>query len=150
MFNEKQYQNFLKSKVAENNTIIFEVNPIELRTKIELEEKKRGLNLLKKYDVNVIDWSTINYYEFELEEGFYCIEVGYQRKGVNNSFWKRFKNEDDIYNFMSKQDFEHVYNSINFYWDSDTKEDALLRKKLFKENFMDKYIGGESYLSLSY
>lgn len=147
---EKQYQNFLKSKVAENNNIIFEKDPIELRTKIESEEKKRGLNLLKNYEVNVIDWSTINYYEFEFEEGFYCIEVGYQRKGVNNSFWKRFKNENNIYNFMCKQDFEHAYNSIDFYWDSDTNEDVQLRKKLFKENFMDKYTEGESYLSLSY
>ena len=140
----------MNSKVSKESDIIFETDKEKLKLEIQKQEKLKGLDALNKFEVNVINWNTINYYEFEIVDGFYNIEVGYQRKGVNKSFWERFKNADEIYNFMCYDDFQHVYRSIDFYWESYTKDDVELRRTNFKENFLEKFIDGESYISLSY
>jgi len=146
---ETQYHKFLNSKVSLKNEIIFEPDQAKLKSIILETEKAKGLTSMDKYERNTIDWNTISYYEFEIKEGFYSIYVGEQRKGVNKSFWERFMNNDGIHYYMAFEDFMHSYQAIDFYWDSDTHEDVEKRRELFRENFINKYVKGESYLSVS-
>jgi len=95
-------------------------------------------------------WQTIQYYEIKSQKGFYYEEAGYQRKGVNDEFWKHFDPESDIYCYANKEDFEYAYKCIDKYWESDTEAIVQKRKNDFKLNFIDNYEFGESYLAISY
>ena len=68
---------------------------------------------------------------------------------MNEEFWKRFYS-DTIYDFALWEDFEYAYECVDYYWPSDTKQDLVERKKKFKENFLDQYELGASFLRLSY
>jgi hypothetical protein len=94
-------------------------------------------------------WFGFHIYEYKKQVGFYFEEVGEQRKGMNDNFWKRFSS-DNIYCFTKSEDFAYALTCIDFYWDVDTKEDIEIRKKMFKENFVDKYELNRSWMSLSY
>jgi len=108
-------------------------------------------NLLKKL-VNHWEtdkWFGFHIYEYKKQIGFYFEEVGEQRKGMNDNFWKRFSS-DTISCFTKKEDFYYAFNCVDFYWDNDTKEEVENRKNLFKQNFLDKYEQNKSWMSLSY
>ncbi len=94
-------------------------------------------------------WIGFDIFKMEKQTGFYFEEIGEQRKGMNKHFWSRFWS-DEIYCFTKKDDFEYAFKCVDFYWDSDTKEEVELRKKLFKENFPDKYEPNKSWLNLDY
>lgn len=98
---------------------------------------------------HVVKWKVLYYYEIIRKTGFYTQEVGYQRKGVNEKFWKHFYS-DTIYDFALKEDFEYAYSCVDYYWPSDTKKEVVERKRKFKEDFLNKYEFGASYLSISY
>jgi hypothetical protein len=147
---ETQFHKFQDSKISLKNEIIFEPDLTKLKSIIFETEKAKGLTSMAKYETNITDWNTISYYEFEIKEGFYSIYVGGQRKGVNKTFAERFMNNGELGYYMALEDFMHAYHAIDFYWDSDTDEDVENRRELFRKNFINKYVKGESYLSVSY
>ncbi|PIF33204.1 hypothetical protein CLU81_3784 [Flavobacterium sp. 9] len=104
-------------------------------------------NLLHSWETS--EWTGFYIFRMKKQTGFYFEEIGEQRKGMNNLFWTRFSS-DDIHNFTKKEDFEHAFKCVDFYWDSDTQDDVEQRIKMFKENFVDKYEPNKSWLSLSY
>ncbi len=114
---------------------------------------QEGLGFLEEYhrepSSQEVQWKFVELYRIDHKTGFYTHDVGHQRKGVNGRFWERF-NVDNIYCFALQEDFEYAYSCVDFYWQSDTKEDVRERKRLFKENFVDTFELGASYLYLSY
>ncbi len=132
-----------------NSEIIFYENPDSLEQKTKEYELKNNLNKLhRNLSTNSETWDLLYHYEFIEKTGFYITDEGCQRKGMNadfNSFY-----QDDKYNFVLKEDFEKAYQCIDYYWEFDTDEELAMRRKNFKENFLDKYEFGASYLALSY
>lgn len=112
-----------------------------------LKYKNLDKKLIKPWQAH--KWMGIDIYEYKKETGFYFSEIGYQRKGVNENFWERF-NSNTTFCFTTKEDFDFAYSCVDFYWDIDTKEDIEMRKKLFKENFVDKYELNRSWMNVSY
>lgn len=83
------------------------------------------------------------------EEGFYCESVGYQRKGMNDNFWNHFYSKG-IFDYALREDFEHAFSCVDFYWEEDTLSEVQQRKELFKKDFIDKFELGASFINLSY
>ena len=121
----------------------------ERNEKIVEFERINNLTGYHKY-IKKGKWQTIQYYEINSKHGFYYAESGYQRKGMNDNFWKHFNPVSDIYCYANKEDFENAFNCVDKYWESDTNEIVQKRKEDFKRNFIDNYKLGESYLALSY
>ena len=129
--------------------IFFEKEPSKLEKVVEAFELRNRLTNLEKYrDSNPEKWELLYHYEIVKKVGFYTTEEGYQRKGMNDEFRKRFF-RDDIFDFALKEDFEFAYQCIDYYWE-ETKEEVEKRRKNFKTNFLDKFELGASYLSVSY
>lgn len=84
----------------------------------------------------------------ETLEGFYFQEVGYQRKGMNNKFWKRFCSSK-TYDYALLEDFHFAYESLKRN-EAESKSEFMKRKQYFKENFIDNFEIGKSFLSVSY
>ncbi len=124
----------------------------QLNRQLEKYEINNGLkNLYKYYNENVSGekWIVLSYYEILKKKGFYYNQIGEQRKGMNGKFWERFCRED-ISNFALKEDFDFAFSCLDFDEDNETKEDFNLRKLNFKENFIDNFELGASFLSVSY
>jgi len=130
--------------------IFFERDKRSLAGTINHFATQHNLNSLIRYVGEGCDkWHVLKYYELVKKTGFYTTNEGYQRKGVNAHFAERFYH-DTLYRFALHEDFEYAYNCIDYYWDSDTAEDVLVRKKEFKETFIDTFAAGASYLHVSY
>jgi hypothetical protein len=126
-------------------------NDEQLQKELHDFEKERGYqNFIKRSfeETPTKDCTTLTYYSLERKEGFYFKSVGYQRKGMQGLF-SRFP-EEGIYNFALKEDFDHAYSCVDYYWDSDNEEDVKQRREEFKKGFMDNFELGASYISLSY
>ncbi|GAL86140.1 hypothetical protein MYP_3369 [Sporocytophaga myxococcoides] len=135
-----------------NYTFFLKTNDEELNNLLTKHEIENGLIGLHKHmhdQVLGARWIVLYYYEILKKEGFYYEEVGYQRKGMSSKFWDRFSSED-IYNFALKEDFEYAYSCVDYCWSIDTREIVKQRKEDFKNNFIDNFESGASFLSLSY
>lgn len=129
--------------------ILFENNQDSLEKKLREYELRNKLGKLHNHiDKSPQKWDLLYHYEIIKKTGFYEVEEGYQRKGMNSDFGYFYQNDKS--EFVLKDDFERAYKCIDFYWESDTKEELILRKRNFKENFIDKFEFGASYLSVSY
>lgn len=96
-------------------------------------------------------WYSLDFYSFQFVQGFYTREVGYQRKGVVDDFFKYFDYKiTGASRYTSQERFELVYKMIGKYYDHDTNEDVIQLKKQFKRDFLDNYEKGKSILSVSY
>lgn len=95
------------------------------------------------------DWIGFDVFKMKKQTGFYFEKAGEQRKGMNEHFWERFLS-DEIYYYAKKEDFEYALKCVDFYWSDDTEEKVEERKRLFKENFVDKYERNKSWLNLDY
>ncbi|HLV50884.1 MAG TPA: hypothetical protein VKY44_02875 [Flavobacterium sp.] len=116
----------------------------------EYENEKKLKELEKHIGNNVLNkWKVLNYVRTEKKEGFYYHQVGYQRKGMNEKFWKRFCN-DDIYDYALKENFEYASKCLLKKQLFESKADFELRKENFKNQFIDTYENGASFMSLSY
>jgi len=138
----KKYLNHVTHFLFEKNRENIEKSLLNFISKNQLTG-----NLIYSWDS--FDWTGFYIFKIKKQTGFYYEEIGEQRKGVNQDFWKRFSS-DDIYNFTKKDDFEYAHKCVDFYWPSDTHEEVEIRKKMFRENFVDKYEPNKSWLSLSY
>lgn len=119
---------------------------------IALFEKQNGLDSLLKHPGEPnwdISWHIITYYEILRKEGFYHEDAGYQRRGMNKEFDKRFK-RDDIYKFALREDFEFAYTCVDFCWPQDTEKEVEIRRQNFKKNFLDNFEFGASFMWLGY
>ncbi len=130
--------------------ILFQDSAASLQKQIELLESHNRLHKLHKHlNQTPAQWNVLHYYEITQATGFYTEDVGYQRKGVNDRFWERFYSRD-VFNFALPEDFAFAYDCVDYYWPSDTEEDVRLRRLNFKQNFLETYEFGASYLALSY
>lgn len=128
--------------------IFFEKTENSLKQKLMEYESKNKLTQLSRHYIEVAKgWSPLYYYEVIKKVGFYIIEAGYQRKGMNSNF--RYFYQDGKNSFVLREDFERAYECIEAYWDQ-TKEQTANRKNDFKQNFLDNYEFGASYLFVSY
>lgn len=112
-------------------------------------ETWKGLESYQKVVRRSGKWTTVTYYETLSRNGFYYSEIGEQRKGMNANFMMRFGQEKS-YNFALAEDFTYAMDCVDFYWSTDTQKDVAQRKRLFKENFVDQFEEGRSWLNVSY
>lgn len=119
-------------------------NNLDYENEINDFEKRNNLNVFKKrkFVNSNTNLGTIYYYELEKMEAFYFKEVAYQRKGMNQEFYNKFCN-GKYYYFALKEDFEYAFSCL------DDKENSE-KINYFKENFIDNYEHGSSFLSVSY
>lgn len=114
------------------------------------EKEKHLKEFGKHYGSSILnEWTVLNYFRTERKEGFYYYQVGCQRKGMNENFWKRFCN-NDIYEYALKDDFEYASKCVMRKQPYEPKADFELRKENFKKNFLDNYENGTSFMSVSY
>ncbi len=133
----------------ENYHYLFEKDKINLNIRVDKFIKDNNLigNLTHSWEAD--KWFGFHIYKHKKQIGFYFEKIGEQRKGMNENFWTRFAS-DKTFCFTKKEDFDYASTCVDFYWDVDTKEDVEMRRKLFKENFVDKYELNKSWMSLSY
>ena len=110
------------------------------------EKYDSQVNLLHSWETS--DWTGFHIYRYGKQEGFYFESPGYQRKGMNGNFWKRFES-DTVWNFTGKEDFDFALSCVDYHWDNDTAEEVEMRKSTFKEHFTGNYEEGKSWLSIS-
>ena len=115
-------------------------------SEFEIKNKLIGLHHYRKKG----KWTTIQFYDIQFKRGLYFECVGYQRKGMNDEFWKHFSNNDDFYYYTELEDFQYAYNCIDKYWESDTSETIIKRKDEFRRTFLDNFQYGISFLGISY
>lgn len=127
----------------------FENNIQNMNKRVEEFIKNNHISDSLIHTWETTDWTGFDLFKIEKQTGFYFENIGEQRKGMNDNFWKRFYSED-VYDFANKEDFEYAFKCVDYYWDNDTEEDVQQRKKLFKENFVDKYEINKSWLNLCY
>mgnify|MGYP000913842001 CR=1 FL=1 len=127
----------------------FDKETADMETILEEYLETNGLagNQVRRWDTE--QWIGFQVFYYEQVPGFYFQEVGYQRKGMNETFWTRFGSED-TYCFLKKEDVEFAYTCVDYYWDDDTEEEVIVRKQLFLENFVTNFEPGKSWMSLSY
>jgi len=126
-------------------------NESDLLVKIRIFEEKLNLqNCYKEVKKSNPPWNQIRYYEKEIKVGFYAEEVGYQRKGVTNKFWKFFDYEDTYHYYFEQKDFINAYSCVGRSKESDSDEYIQQRKMNFKANFIDNYEHGKSFMYLSF
>ncbi len=80
---------------------------------------------------------------------YYSDDVGYQRKGMDENFYPKFKKH---MLWGKKEDFDFAYSCVgdDWYVEHFGQEDVDRMKKNFKENFVDKFEFGKSLLCLSW
>lgn len=115
---------------------------------LENHVKEKKLDLLYTHeDFPHFPWSIKHYYEVVQKKGFYTEDVGYQGGMVSKKFQGRFGDEQ-LSSFALKEDFEFTYSCIDATPPYGGKEDMEIRRKNFKENFLDNYEAGASFLWL--
>lgn len=123
-------------------------NEGELNKEIERFEKKQGLTHLDKHiDRTPMYWRLLHYYQVVKKRGFYTIGCGVQGGGVSKKFEERFGDEK-ISAFAFREDFEYAYSCIDLCESHDTWDEVEIRKKNFKDNFLNNFEHGTSYLKL--
>jgi hypothetical protein len=134
---------------GEGYVVLFDPDLSKLEERVAAHLEKDGLsgNLIWRW--NTQRWVGFQVYLLEKVPGFYFKEVGYQRKGMNNRFWTRFRSET-VFDFAEQEDFDFAFSCVDYYWDNDTEDEVIRRKQLFKKYFVDQFEAGKSWMSLSY
>ena len=127
-------------------TILFDADKQQLDSCICDFETENGLLQVPRHLMDAKDWRVVDYYTSELKKGFYYHEAGYQRKGMNRNF-TRFT-DSDIMRYTRVEDFLYAYSCVDYYWHSDKEADVATRKQNFKENFINKYEQGCSWMEV--
>ena len=70
------------------------------------------------------------------EKGYYYNEISYQRKGVKPSFYKKFQADDFVFTMDKLTEFEKCIEK-DYY-------------KVFKSEFIDRFIENENFIMISY
>ncbi|MCT8341283.1 hypothetical protein MG296_14570 [Flavobacteriaceae bacterium TK19130] len=127
------------------------LNDKELKRELKIYESERKLENCEKYFSNsaLNKWKILNYFETEKKEGFYYQAVGDQRKGMNDMFWNRFCN-NNIYNYARKEDFEFAMKCLRIKQPHEYKSEFELRKEKFKDEFINNFELGASFMFVSY
>lgn len=137
-------------KYLSNYSVIFPINESYIEKKIQEFDKEYGSDELVRFEYTTqISRRTITYFKKITCKGFYTENVGYQRKGMGSKFNKFCHPE--IFNWVGIENFYEAYESIEFdELREDTFQDYNERLVNFKENFIDKYKDGASYMTVSY
>ncbi|GAA4273044.1 hypothetical protein U6A24_07195 [Aquimarina gracilis] len=153
---ESQYQK-LKSQYIKESDVLYETNPERLKERITAYEHQNGLSNTKRYTrINIPGyWNAITYYDLEYKEGFYASDAGYYHVAyrinlLSTAFLKDVIQNDDIFYFMGYNYFEKAYNAINFGKESDVIEEVEKIRNQFKEQFINSYEKGISFLDITY
>jgi hypothetical protein len=134
----------------QGNPVLFHTNEVDLQNEIVILEQKYHLaGLEKRLCQGPSEWKLLYYCEVSKQTGFYIEGIGYQSKGMNSRFWERFCS-GYYENFALREDFEYAYSCVDYYGSSNWAEEASLRKKAFKKDFIDAYEPGASFMSVSY
>ncbi|MBQ4818946.1 hypothetical protein [Aquimarina sp. MMG016] len=116
--------------------------------KLRLFENKEKLDHLQKHEDFVsFPWSVISYYDLIKKKGFYTRDVGYQAGIVSKIFKDKFSDRKKD-SFALEKDFRFVYECIDATPPYDSWEDIDIRRKNFKEYFLNNFEAGASYLYL--
>lgn len=144
----KRIEEYFKSS---GRKIFVKENEDQLHQELtEFEKSSDYLNIEKCFqDIDYAGWTILKYYKTIKKEGFYYKESGYQRKGMNNKFYKRFCSSN-IYNFALKEDFDYALSCVDYYWKSDTRIMVEERKKEFNKSFINNFEKGASFMMVSY
>lgn len=125
----------------------------KLRTKLATFIKNEKLDKLEKSGLTIksngIKYSELSFGERVKKKGFYYVEVGHQRQGMNKLFYDTFKKY--IY-WGEKKDFDLAFECVggDHYNDSWSRETLDSLNANFKENFVDKFVFGQSILCVSF
>ncbi len=127
---------------------LFEKDKFNLNKRVDefITEKKLNGSLIHSWETD--SWFGFHVFKYIKQTGFYYEELGYQCKGMGGFFGEKFYADEDIYCFTKKEDFEFALSCIDY--SNDTKKVVEYNKKLFKENFVDKYELHKSWMCLSY
>ena len=130
--------------------VIFPINDRYIEYKIKQFDLKYNKNgFVRREGNSQLSVRTIAYYDLRTIKGFYYEAIGDQRKGMGAKFNKFCHPE--IFNWVGIENFYEAYESIEFdELGGDTFQDYNDRLVNFKENFIDKYKEGASYMTVSY
>lgn len=103
------------------------------RSRATLSEKvvRRGAILYRR--------TTLSYWGYVIERGVFVVEVGYQRKGMSESFYEHFDGRGGI--FFAEEDFRVLEDCL-----IPERRDELMPN--LRANFIDNYERGRSLLYL--
>ena len=124
-----------------------DVDKMDIALRRYVETYKLINNYVHKWEAP--NWIGYHIYNYEKQRGFYYENVGFQRKGMNERFSARFAS-DGIVCFTGIADFEFALSCVDFYWDTDTKEDVEVRQEAFRKNFVNNYEINASWMDLDY
>ena len=155
--NEEDFEK-LKKTDGLNSTDYIEVFVGELNetmreqiSKFIVSQKLDSLDALRLgCEHDGLKYHTISFGKPIKVQGIYYIDdIGYQRKGMNNLFYEKFKKH---MLWGRKEDFELAYTCVgdNWYiknWGQDAVDEM---KKNFRENFIDNFEFGKSLLCVSF
>jgi hypothetical protein len=146
---ENEIEEVMKFLNCEDYHYLFENETSKISQRIEqfVRDRKLDGNLIHSWETD--KWYGFHVYRHIKQIGFYFEEIGEQRKGMNENFWKRFVS-NKTFCFTKKEDFDFALTCVDFYWQDDSNEDVELRRKLFEDNFVKKYELNRSWMSLSY
>lgn len=134
-------------------SILVEENCHDIDGQIAALITEHGLLDYKQDDsllsVDNIPTRTIFFCKDVLKDVVYYEECGYQRKGMNNTFYKHFKK----YEYFGKmEDFELAYScvSVPVFWSTSKNEVLKDLRAAFFEQFVVRYEVGRSLLHASF
>ncbi len=125
-----------------DHQIFFNTDKDKLSSEIETYEKEQRLTKLHVLEHGMFK----KYYKIVKKRGFYIQHAGLLDGGVAENFLRSFGNEK-IAAYALQEDFKYAYECMESS-SYDTPEEAAIRRKNFRENFMDNYELGASYLWL--
>ncbi len=125
-----------------DHQIFFNPDKDKLSNEVETYEKEQGLTKFHIQEQGMFK----KYYKIVKKRGFYIYHAGLLEGGVAENFLKCFGNQD-ITAYALQKDFEYAYECIKSNRD-DIPNEVERRRKNFRENFMDNYEFGRSYLLL--
>jgi hypothetical protein len=134
----------------QNNDYKIFTDSKQLEEELAIHEAKENLDGLNRHiDSGYLSrWKIVSYYKNIQKEGIFFREVGYQRKRMNTAFWKRFCSSD-TYCYALEEDFNFAFSCIEKR-DDETLEDAQEVIDNFKQNFLDNFELGSSFMVVSY
>lgn len=135
-FRNSDYKIFTNSKQLEKELVIYEA-------KENLDGLNRHIN-----SGYLSDWKIVSYYKNTQKEGIFFKDVGYQRKRMNVAFWERFC-RSDTHCYALQEDFSFAFSCIEKR-DDETFEDSQEVIANFKQNFIDNFELGASFMVVSY
>lgn len=125
-----------------DHQIFFNPDKDKLSSEVETYQKEQGLTKFHVQEHGIFK----KYYKIIKKRGFYIRHAGLLDGGVSEDFRTCFGNEN-IAAYALQKDFEYAHECIesSHY---DIPEEVEIRRKNFRENFLNNYEPGTSYLWL--